>query len=270
MCENVTTRKKVEPSSSEIAQLTDQLRLMTTEFASVKLKLEDVTQSLSYTNERMDEMMVKLVAAEERLKYLEKRDGEVDTLQATVAQLQNELNTQAQANLKNEIEIVGIPESAAENLHHVVLVAAKKIGVEINDSDIDWVTRSGPRRPPVNTALPEDERKLPRPVVVRLLRRSKRDQFLKAAKSRKNISSADLEVSGTPRKIFFNERLTKANRLLFRDSRLRAKHHGYSFCWCQQGTIYIRQREGKGAIPIHSLKDLDRILPPSSSTTNSQ
>ncbi|KOB74271.1 Uncharacterized protein OBRU01_04557 [Operophtera brumata] len=216
----------------------------------------------------MNEIMHKLAANEERLKDLEKRDVVVENLQVTVLQLKNELKAQAQVNLRNEIEIVGIPENSSEHLHHTVLVAAKKMGVELEDRDLDWVSRVGPRRPPVTVTLPEDGARMPRPVVVRLLRRSKRDQFLKATKSRRNTSSADLEVAGVSQKVFFNERLTKENRVLFRDARSRAKQHGYAFCWCSQGAIFVRQREGKAAMPIPSHNDLDRLLPPSLSTDN--
>ncbi|CAG5004032.1 unnamed protein product [Parnassius apollo] len=52
--ENITTRKKQDSVGSEITQLTEQLRLLTSELCSVKTKLNDLTQSISYTNERMD------------------------------------------------------------------------------------------------------------------------------------------------------------------------------------------------------------------------
>lgn len=260
--ENVTTRKRAEPTGSEVSQLTEQLKLLTVEFSSVKSKLEDLTQSLLFTHEKMNEVMLQIAATEDRLKNLEKRDAEVETLQITVLQLQEDLKFQAQLNLRNEIEIVGIPEEASENIINIVLVAARKIGAELESKDIDWATRVGPRRSPVAAALPEDGARLPRPIVVRFLRRSKRDHILKTSKSGKNITSADLGVAGVSRRAYFNERLTKENRVLFRDTRLRAKEHGYTFCWCSQGTIYVRQREGNSALPISSHRSLDRQLPP--------
>ncbi|XP_013183606.1 uncharacterized protein LOC132902751 [Amyelois transitella] len=268
--ENVTTRKKSDSAGNELSQLTDQLRTLTQEFSSVKLNLEDLTRSLSYTNGRMDEIMSKIVETEGRIRYLEKRDLEVDILKAKINNLQNELNSQAQYNLSNEMEIVGIPENTNENLHHVVLLAARKVGVSLEENDIDWIARVGPKRPPVTAALPEDRLLAPRPVVVRLLRRTKRDQFLKASKSRKNLSSTDLDVLGSTRRVFFNERLTREGRLLFRDARARAKQQGYAFCWCNHSTIYIRQREGQGAVRISSKSDLDRVLPVQSPSGTSE
>ncbi|CAG4940581.1 unnamed protein product [Parnassius apollo] len=173
----------------------------------------------------------------------------------------NELNIQAQQGLRNEIEIVGIPEGNNENLEHIVKVAAQKVGAQLEDVDVDWITRVGPRRLAVPPNVPDGGIRMPRPIVVRLLRRSKRDQVLKAFKSRKTLTSADLGIIGSPIKVFCNERLTKENRLLFREARARANTHDYAFCWCNQGAIYIRKREGKAATLIRTKHDLDRHLP---------
>ncbi|CAB3243313.1 unnamed protein product [Arctia plantaginis] len=93
---------------------------------------------------------------------------------------------------------------------------AAKIGVELSDNEIDWIERVGPKRPPPEINQSKPEQKLPRPVVVRLQRRNKRDLTLKAAKTRRNLTTTDLELNGPDLKVFFNERLTKENRNLFR------------------------------------------------------
>ncbi|KAG7311975.1 hypothetical protein JYU34_001401 [Plutella xylostella] len=96
-----------------------------------------------------------------------------------------------------------------------------------------------------------------------MLRRTKRDEVIKAFKTRRNISNKDIEVDGPTLKIFCNERLTKENRLLFREARGRSKQLGYAYCWCHHGTIFVRQRDGKPSKLIQSRDDLDRILPSS-------
>lgn len=274
--QNVTARKKADSApedtasvKSEIKELTAVITRLTGEFTALKTKLEEVTQSLCYCHERMDELQRNVSSNDNRLKQLEKRDKDVANLQVTVALLQNELNVQAQQNLLNEIEIVGIPESSNENLEHVVKVAALKVGVRLEDGDVDWITRVGARRPLVQAGTPELGGRMPRPVVVRFLRRSKRNQIIRASKSRKNITSTDLDITGPTTKVFFNERLTRENRILFRETRIRAKCHEYSFCWCNQGAIYIRQREGKAAQIIRSLQNLDLILPSAPVDTSS-
>lgn len=270
--QHVAVRKKAESlpglsspeSSSELRELTTELRQLTREFTTLSTKLEEVTQSLNHCHGRMDDLVASMKGTDDRIKNLERRDQEVLVLRETVNDLQLELNAQAQYSLRNEVEIAGIPETLNENLDHVVRVTAQKLGEELGDNDVDFITRVGARRPSsahVPTKADGLLERAPRTIVLRLLRRSKRDQILKASKSRRNITSADLEVAGAPLKLYINERLTKHNRVLFRDARTRAKIHGYLFCWCSNGSIYVRQREGKAAVAIRMQSDLDRVLP---------
>lgn len=266
---NVTTRKKpeiiIDSSRLEIKELIAEVRLLTTEITSLKQKFEEATTSLTRCQERLEELRVVTTSNDKRIKYLENRTQEIPLLQASVQQLKMELNIQEQNHLGNEIELSGIPEQQNENLHHIVLLAARKIGVELDDSDLDWVSRAG-TRDRVKTTMQSS--KFPRPVVARLLRRTKRDEILRSAKSRKNIMSKDLDIHGESLRIYCNERLTKENRLLFRDARKHAKQHGYAFCWCNRGSIYIRQREGKAAIPIRSREDINNVFGPPSTESD--
>ncbi|CAH2088132.1 unnamed protein product [Euphydryas editha] len=223
-----------------------------------KMLCKDVTLSLERCHERLDELGVSVTKSESRIKVLEDNQKEVMDLKSTLSQMQSEMNIQAQSALRNEFELAGIPEKPNESLHHIVLLAARKVGVELEDRDIDSISRVGPRI--LSTSTSQVDAKLPRPVVVRLLRRLTRDQILKAAKSRRNITSADLEIPGNPLKVYFNERLTRENRILFREARIKAKEKGYAYCWTSQGSLFVRQREGKAAIPIRSREDLNRIF----------
>ncbi|XP_046970603.1 uncharacterized protein LOC124537757 [Vanessa cardui] len=235
--QNVTFRKKqdttltptTDSSSTELKELTSEIRLLTQEISSLKQRLEDATLSLSHCHERLDELASSVVTNNSRIKNLEDREQEVVNLKATVSLMQREINTQAEMQLRNEFELSGIPERTNESLRHTVLLAARKIGVELEDCDIDWVTRAGPRTKSENQSV--NETRLPRPVVVRLLRRRTRDQILKASKSRRNLTSSDLEITGNPLKVYFNERLTKENRMLFREARTKSKEKGYAHCW---------------------------------------
>ena len=63
-----------------------------------------------------------------------------------------------------------------------------------------------------------DGRRFRRPVIVRFLRRSKRDEIIRAVKTRRNIMSARLDTPGKSLKLFYNERLAKINRELFHEA----------------------------------------------------
>lgn len=145
---------------------------------------------------------------------------------------------------------------------HTVRVIAHKIGISIDDQDIDYVSRAGPRRQQVSNTTDN----LPRNLIVRFVRRHQRDNFLKAAKTRSPLHSTDIEISGANRQVYINERLTPGNRQLFRAARLAAKEHGYRYCWCRNGAILIRKQEGNPPIRIRNSDDLDRYLGPSTAS----
>lgn len=248
----------ISPSASELSELTSVIRSLTLEITTLKDRLEIATSSLTKCHQRLDELGETAAHAETRLKKLEESEIENKALKATVGQLQLELKSQAQIQVRNEVEIVGIPELANENLIHIVLTAAVKIGVDLKEEDIDWVSRAGPK--PARK-IPDSRSNLSRAIVFRCVRRTKRDNFIKAARLRKNINTQDLLQGGPDHRIYINERLTREIRLLFREARTKAKEHGFQYCWTNQGNIFVRQREGKPGIAIKTQEDILRIFP---------
>lgn len=245
------------PNPSEVSELTSVIRTLTQEITTLKDKLETATSSLTLCHQRLDELVVHTAVADKRLQNLEDSQSEVKALKATVGQLELELRSHAQNQVRNEVEIVGIPEHTNENLMHVVLTAAVKIGIDVKEEDIDWVVRSGPK--PLRK-VDDSRSNLSRPIVFRFVRRIKRDSFIKAARPRKNIIASDLLQTAPDHKIYINERLTRENRLLFREARAKAKDHGFLYCWTSQGNIYVRQRQGKPAMAIKTQEDIFRIF----------
>lgn len=260
--QNITTRKKPTAASvasnGELSELTAEVRNLTQEIHSLKSKLEEATSSLSRCHERLDIIAATTGTNQARINSLEDREKILDT---TITSLQRELNYQTQRNLLNEIEVSGIPESNNENLQHIFMLAAKKIGVELVDQDIDWVSRVGSRPSKDPKRLEEGKSKFPRTVVARLVRRATRDKIINSSKVRRNITSGDLDIAGPLQKIYYNERLTKENRVLFREARVRSKNKKFAYCWCRNGSIYVRQSEGKPVQLIQCYDDLDRIFP---------
>lgn len=236
---------------SEISELTAEFRLLRDEVTSIKAHLAD---GQSEVRERLDALSTHVTGFGTRLRAVEDRMPVITSMTNTILELQERLDIQLQANLRNEVEFIGVPEQPQENLVHLVLTSAAKIGIEMNESDIDYVSRAGTFR--VEMA---ENRHLPRPVVVRFLRRSKRNEFLKNAKVRRHLQTQDLELSGHSQKIYINERLTRENRLLFRDARRSTKEAGFKYCWTSNGTVYIRRKEGAGAIAIRTRDDLAKL-----------
>lgn len=240
-----------EEFDSSSPSIVSELRLLRKDIAEMKSTLLHLSEGIDKCNNRLD-------SYECRIKTLEDQDSMVSSLHDTVAQLEDQLNYQAQAHMKNEIEIMGINEEHSENLVHIVMSTATKVGIDLAANDIDWVARAGQRKiSAVNTNF---DSKFPRPIIVRFLRKQKRDDILQAAKSRRNLSSEGIGAAGSARYIFLNEHLTKTNRLLFREARTKSKESGFKFCWVKNGAIQLRKAEGKPAMVIRSTSDLERLF----------
>lgn len=250
--ENITYRAK------KVQALTVEIHLLREDMSALRKNMDSSTAIM---NERFDDVIKRLTASDERVAFLEARyEAENSALTSRVAKLEGELNLQAQRSLRNQMEIIGLPETTNENLHHIVMVAAKKVGVDLKDEQIDWAERSGPAR-----ANPTQYKTIQgtvttkvqhRPVVVCLTRRAVRDELLKAARARNSTTALDVGVGNQPVKLYFNERLTRENRLLFRESRIRSTQAGFKYCWTSNGFINIRRREGSAAIRIRNYEEL--------------
>ncbi|XP_063380275.1 uncharacterized protein LOC134669308 [Cydia fagiglandana] len=238
-----------------IARLTSEIKLLRND---LNTQLTKLSETVTKCTDKLALFENRLTTAETKIKLLEEQKLVNHFLQQRVSELEEQLNNQEQISTQNEIEIMGVNESPQENPVHLALCVAAKIGLALKEEDVDSVTRVGFRRKPNDSHDSGNTR--PRPLVVRLLRRTKRNAFLQAGKSRHNITSADIQVAGPPQKLFFNERLTKSNRLLFRAARTRSRQSGYKFCWTKHGSIFIRKQEGNAAIRIRRVADLDRCF----------
>lgn len=246
---------------SDMSEVKDTLKLLYDGMQKCNARLdmyETRILALEQNNTQMDTCISQLKKLEDRINDLENNNTEIASLNDTIGNLKDQLNQQMQSAMRNEIEIIGIEEANNENLYHTVLVTAAKLGVQITTDDIEWTARAGLKKDVKSDMVS----KSPRPVIVRLLRRAKKDQIIKASKSWRSLSSTDIDVQGPIRKIFVNEHLTKENRTFFREARIRAKDAGYKYCWTTSGRIFVRKSKGKPATLVKNNNDLDQLLSP--------
>ncbi|CAG4977677.1 unnamed protein product [Parnassius apollo] len=102
--------------------------------------------SLTRCHERLDELGNTMASTNTHLASVEQKQAEIHPLNDAVSHFQKNLNMMAQKQLSNELEIIGIPENKNENLTYTVLVASRKIRIDLADLDIDWVAHVGPQR----------------------------------------------------------------------------------------------------------------------------
>lgn len=194
----------------------------------------------------------------EDLAALEQRVQISDAAKMTeaIVDLQQQLQQRDQDLLSNDVEISGIPEHKVESVMHLTLAVALKLGMELEDRDIVSAMRVGPKSEPVEGVEPR-----PRPIVVRLTRRTLRDQLLKNARVRRGATTSDLGLpEHEPKKFYVNERLTKANRALFGKARDAGRTARWKYIWTSDGRVFGRKQKTSDRIVLRNEEDIKTFI----------
>lgn len=221
---------------------------------------KEIRASLKNLVGRVDGIEQRLEAVELRQAVEATSSVKVADLEQAVFQLKHELNERDQDNLLSDLDIGHLPEEKGENVIHIVTVLAAKLGVNLNEQDVLFAERIGAVDASSSSVGDTTVGGRPRRVVIRLARRHLRDELLTAARVRRNLSSADIGLSGPSRRVYINERLTKTNRLLFHRVREECRKRQWRYSWTKRGRIFAKQADGKQAYSFRSEVDFDRIF----------
>ncbi|KAJ2946940.1 hypothetical protein O0L34_g16284 [Tuta absoluta] len=229
------------------------------ELVGMREKIDTFREEMKVLNANVTSCKQQIQQVQVEIKDMQVRVEAVESLQAgspelksKIIDLEEKLNTTSQELLLNDLQITGIPECNGENVHHIVQALALRIGTPLEDQDIVDVYRVGQH--PDNTL--EQKSMGPRPLILRLARRSTRDAILKSSRVRRNLKSTDIDFPAPATRIYINERLTKQNRVLFKCARVEAKKSNWKFVWTKNGKIYAKKADGKCKV-FHITKDSD-------------
>ncbi|XP_046976476.1 uncharacterized protein LOC124542589 [Vanessa cardui] len=198
---------------------------------------------------------------EERVSSLENKLSDNCTqhgssqVQDIITQLKTEINDREQSSLLNDVQIAGLPEYNGENVVHLSQAISSKLGVPLDARDIVSAERVGPRR----LLSSSEERHRPRPVIMRLARRSLRDNIIKAARVRRGTDTSGV-IDGNPSRVHINEHLTRHNRTLFYKAKEEGKRLGWRYIWTRDWRIYVRREADTTVQRIHTEKDICKFF----------
>ncbi|KAL4710485.1 hypothetical protein ACJJTC_008887 [Scirpophaga incertulas] len=259
-CDDTTHNMTIELSEFqlfvlEMRSFRDEIR---EELKANRLYTERLNDTIIALSHRVTECESRVNAFEERLNNLERKTEDGSSFSTCIENLQMELNEREQESLLNDVEVSCIPEQKGESLSHIMTVLAKKLGVELVETDIVTSERVGR----IINASKTSEPSRPRPIVMRLARRAVRDKLLQAARVRREATTEGTSLPGSPNRFYINERLTKTNRQLFRHARELAKRLKWRYVWTKNGRIFVRQHQS-GESPRLRLRteaDLSRVF----------
>ncbi|XP_063822158.1 uncharacterized protein LOC135072136 [Ostrinia nubilalis] len=215
---------------------------------------EDVKTSIGVMSDIFDELKRKVEDVDHRLSELEKKTSTIssETDHKEIGELQARLDYMEQISRSCNAEISNVPERRGENLLNVVHNIASIIKQPVTSQDIVAVHR-------VQQMNPTSSR--PKNIIIRFSSQISRDNFISAARLKKNITSEQLKIEGTSHKIYINEHLTLNNKKLFRRARDAVRQHGWRFIWVKHGNIFVRAKDTSPAFTIRSEKDILKIKP---------
>lgn len=182
---------------------------------------------------------------------LQSNTSNIAQVNEIITNLQLDLNTLLQRDRLQNLEITGIPLKSNENLNFYVINLAKFVNVNITYQDIEYVTRAQPRTRNSNK---------PRTIIVKLKTRLLRDTIISGVRAKKTIFTSDIGItSPDPQRVYVNEHLTPANKLLYLQARRKKSTANFKHLWVRDGKIFARKADSSPLIIIRSLNDLDKI-----------
>ncbi|XP_045497502.1 uncharacterized protein LOC123695640 [Colias croceus] len=244
---------------NETPTLAREIQLLRAELSAFREEMSRLTKVVGDFSSRLD-------GVEERVRMLEDCNTAKKDATEELENLKRQINENEQAHLLNDLEISGVPDITGENTMHTVVTLAQKLGVNLEERDVMCAYRVGVKRdrassmdsPPGTSASASRAR--PRPIVIRLVRRSVRDQLLQSARVRRGADTSGMDIPEQPRRFYVNERLTPLNRHLFYLAREEATAKKWRFVWTRGGRIFARRDAKSSSHWIRSEADLRQVF----------
>lgn len=261
---SVQSLATMQVPTQALASFTTALQQLQQVFVSMKDEMCSFTKALNSTSQDIDQFRTDLTDMKRQLKELDGYKIEVTNLRAEVAELRLALSSREQRALLKDIEINGITEQKEENLQQIVTVISSKLGVELDPRDVDDVRRVGLRGGGAGGL----ER--PRPVVITFTRRAARDQMLRASRVRRGLTTDAINIGGNSRRVYINEHLTKANRVLFSKARSVGSELNFKYVWTSNGGILMRRSDTSSILRVTSESILEKLQRNTGGSGNTQ
>lgn len=157
--------------------------------------------------------------------------------------LQQEVNSLAQYQRLNNLEIKGIPKDALDALS-VVRKIGEVTSVKLEENDID-----------ICHHVPT-QKKDHHNIIVRMVSRLKRNKLLRKARKMR-LTCSSLGLAGGDSRIFINEHLTLFNKQLMGAAVARKKAQHWKHLWTNTGKIFARKTDDSPVLHLKAKCDLD-------------
>lgn len=188
---------------------------------------------------------------EELEKHLKEEREKVNGLEQQIEELRQKFSeanassveSTSQNSVENYLEIRNLPQNSLTNPKATALKIGSSISCEIEEEEVECS---------VDSAV----------LSLKFTSRETRRRFLRAGK-KFNREGGKILFDDREQKIFVNEKLTQAQKILhYKASRI-SRSHGFKFCWWSNGSLLLKETELHMPITIRDEQQLDQIFPQS-------
>lgn len=231
---------KINSIESGIAEIKEQLSTI----IKKQNKAENKCKEQAGKIDRIEEICNEYMILKEELEELK---SENVILKRKISEIQMYCTKLKKEELKNKIEIYGIPQTEMENLNQLVIELAKEAKVELQLSEIEECYR------------PKATGNIDKQIIVKFKGQEKKSKILKAMKGLKPRLK-NLKMQPENKKIFVNEALTYETKKLLYQTKLEARTKEWYKIWIYAGDVYIKLEEKGKEIKIQDEESLITLL----------
>lgn len=235
---------------SELRDVKRQLAVLPTLIEDVKLvrrELSDLKASCDFNGAKLDEHAIKISDLECKVADIASLQTSLSSSVDEIAVLKKELAVKDQWTRLNNVEIKGVPMKSGENLFSVTEALTKAVGYSFAKSQINYIARV-----PVHNAKDKS-------IVINFINRYVKEEFIAAARLKKNLVAADIGFSGITQRVFVNDHLTPEYKNLLTKTKLVAKEKGFGYVWVKFCKIHVRKNDTSRVLIISSVSDLNKL-----------
>lgn len=233
-------KKSFECLKNDVSDITNRINLMETRICHI--------EGLNLT---VEDCLLKIKETNSKIQKIENELRDYKEVKTSVRGLIVDSRNKDQWLRRSNIEIIGIPEASGENLNEIVQKLAMRCQFPLDPTvDVDFITR-------VATKSADGVTK-PRPIIIKMIKRYKKDDFLVSLRKIKGLKLIDIGIDSSG-KVYANDHLTAFNKYLLRQAKQLAKENDYSLVWVRNCSIMVRRTLTSPVIFISSEDDLKKI-----------
>ncbi|XP_046409079.1 uncharacterized protein LOC124173959 [Ischnura elegans] len=258
--EQIRKAPENESASSSLSpdRVSDILKDFSANLADIRSDQSEIRKSISRWEESfggqaksLELLNASLVKITDSLNHLL---SENISLKKQLSDTEARLNRVEQEQLRNVIEIHGIPYSEGEVAGVLICQVGIAVGIKVDTSEIDYAYRGGSNRSATSHPSPR-----PAPIIVRFLRSSTAAAFLNGRRTKRNLKLNDIVADQNPTNppVYINESLTSLNRKLYAMARGLKKEGKIKYVWIRNGRVFARVHDGGERLSILVETDLD-------------